>query len=36
MHTGLEILYVCTNQAPSNYSGQEYKNHMQFMTVTYL
>ena len=35
-HTVLDLLNVCSNYAPLNYSGQESKNNLQFTILTYL
>ena len=35
-HTVLDLFTVCSNHAPLNYIGQETKNNLQFMSLTYL
>ena len=35
-HNVLDLFNVCSNHAPFNYSGQESKNNLQFMILTYL
>ena len=35
-HTVLDLFHVCSNHEPSNNCGQESKNNLQFMILTYL
>ena len=35
-HTVLDLFHVCSNHASLNYCGQESKNNLQFMILTYL
>ena len=35
-HTVLDLFNICSNHAPQNYTGQESKNNLRFMILTYL